>query len=103
MCVAPVCMCMCAYVCVCFKRGRVCKKEREYVCVVCARLLACLCVCVCVCVCFYERVPAVSPSRSGDVAVYVLDLQQPSLPTAFYSALVSIFGQPNQSAGHSEP
>ena len=31
-----------------------------------------------------------SPSRGGDVAVYVFDMNQPSLPTLFYSALVSI-------------
>ena len=32
-----------------------------------------------------------SPSPSGDVAVYVFDINQPSLPTPFYSVLVSIF------------
>ena len=31
-----------------------------------------------------------SPSRGGDVAVYVFDLNQPSLPTLFYSVLVSV-------------
>ena len=31
-----------------------------------------------------------SPSRGGDVTVYVYDRNQPSLPTAFYSVLVSI-------------
>ena len=33
-----------------------------------------------------------SPSRGGDVAVYVFDLKQPSLPTLFffYSVLVSV-------------
>ena len=31
----------------------------------------------------------VSPSR-GDVAVYVFDIHQPSLPTPFYSVLVSV-------------
>ena len=35
-------------------------------------------------------VPAGSPSRSGDVAVSVFDINQPRLPTAFYSVLVSI-------------
>ena len=35
-------------------------------------------------------VPAGSPSRGGDVAVYVFDINQPSLPTPFYSVLVSI-------------
>ena len=36
-------------------------------------------------------VPAGSPSRGGDVAVYVFDINQPSLPTPFYPVLVSIF------------
>ena len=31
-----------------------------------------------------------SPPRGGDVAVYVFDINQPSLPTPFYSVLVSI-------------
>ena len=31
-----------------------------------------------------------SPSRGGDVAVYVKDINQPSLPTLFYSVLVSV-------------
>ena len=31
-----------------------------------------------------------SPSRGGDVAVYVFDVNQPSLPTPFYSVLVSV-------------
>ena len=35
-------------------------------------------------------VPAGSPSRGGDVKVYVLDINQPSLPTPFYSVLVSV-------------
>ena len=35
-------------------------------------------------------VPESSPSRGGDVAVYVFDINQPSLPTPFYSVLVSI-------------
>ena len=35
-------------------------------------------------------VPAGSPSRGGDVAVCVFDRNQPSLPTSFYSVLVSI-------------
>ena len=35
-------------------------------------------------------VPAGSPSRGGNVAVYVFYINQPSLPTAFYSVLVSI-------------
>ena len=35
-------------------------------------------------------VPAGSPSRGGDVAVDVFDTNQPSLPTPFYSVLVSV-------------
>ena len=35
-------------------------------------------------------VPAGSPSRGEDVAVSVLDVNQPSLPTLFYSVLVSV-------------
>ena len=35
------------------------------------------------------HVPVGSPSRCGDVAVYVFDINQPSLPTPFYSVLVS--------------
>ena len=35
-------------------------------------------------------VPAGSPSRGGDVMVYVTDINQPSLPTPFYSVLVSV-------------
>ena len=35
-------------------------------------------------------VPAGSPSRSGDVTVYVYGINQPNLPTPFYSVLVSI-------------
>ena len=31
-----------------------------------------------------------SPSRGGDVIVYVKDINQPSLPTPFYPVLVSI-------------
>ena len=31
-----------------------------------------------------------SPSRGGHVAVYVIDVNQPSLPTPFYSVLLSI-------------
>ena len=36
------------------------------------------------------RVPAGSPSRGGDVAACVFDINQPSLPTPFYSVLVSV-------------
>ena len=36
------------------------------------------------------RVPAGSPSRGGDVTVYVTDINQPCLPTPFYSVLVSV-------------
>ena len=39
---------------------------------------------------FHQTVPAGSPSRGGDVAVYVSDINQPSLPTPFYSVLVSV-------------
>ena len=35
-------------------------------------------------------VPASSPLRGGDAAAYVLDINQPNLPTLFYSVLVSI-------------
>ena len=35
-------------------------------------------------------VPAESPSRGGDVTVYVFEITQPSLPTPFSSVLVSI-------------
>ena len=31
-----------------------------------------------------------SPSHGGDLTVYVSDINQPSLPTSFYSVLVSI-------------
>ena len=33
----------------------------------------------------WGQLPAGSPSRSGDVAVYVFDTSQPSLPTPFYT------------------
>ena len=36
------------------------------------------------------HVPAGSPSRGGDVAVHTFYINQPSLPTPFYSVLVSI-------------
>ena len=36
------------------------------------------------------EVPTGSPSRGGDVAVYVLDINQLSLPTPLYSVLVSV-------------
>ena len=36
------------------------------------------------------RSPAGSPSRGGDVMVYVFDIKQPSLPTPFYFVLVTI-------------
>ena len=35
--------------------------------------------------------PAGSPSHGGDVAVYVSDINHPSLSTAFCSVLMSIF------------
>ena len=34
-------------------------------------------------------VPVGSPARGGDVAVNVFDINQPGLPTPFYSALAS--------------
>ena len=42
------------------------------------------------CIIFVRASPAGSPSRGGDVTVYVCDINQPSLPTPFYSVLVSI-------------
>ena len=39
---------------------------------------------------FALPVPVGSPSRGGDVAVYVFDINHPSLPTHFYSVLVSV-------------
>ena len=38
----------------------------------------------------FTAVPAGRPSRGGDVAVYVFDINHSSLPTPFYSVLVSI-------------
>ena len=35
-------------------------------------------------------VPTGSPPRGGDVAVYVFDINQPSLPTPFYAIFVSV-------------
>ena len=35
-------------------------------------------------------IPAGSPSRGGDAAVYIFDIKQPSLPTPLYSVLVSV-------------
>ena len=37
-----------------------------------------------------RSVPTGSPSRGGDVALHVFDINQPSLPTPFYSVLVSV-------------
>ena len=40
---------------------------------------------------FFHCIPTGSPSRGGDVAVYVFDINQPSLPTTpFYSVRVSV-------------
>ena len=36
------------------------------------------------------RVPMGSPSRGWDVVVYAFDINQPNLPTPFYSVLVSV-------------
>ena len=38
----------------------------------------------------FSPVPAGSLSRGGDVAVYIFDINQPSLLTRFYSLLASI-------------
>ena len=38
---------------------------------------------------FYATLPTGSPSCGGDVAIYV-GIYQPSLPTSFYSVLVSV-------------
>ena len=40
--------------------------------------------------CISVSVPKGSPSRGGDVAVYVFDINQLSLPTPFYSVLVPV-------------
>ena len=40
--------------------------------------------------CYLHTVPAGTPWRSWDVTVYVLDINQPSLPTPFSSVLVSV-------------
>ena len=37
-----------------------------------------------------NAVPVDSPSHGGDVRVYVFDINQPSLPTPFYSVLVPV-------------
>ena len=39
---------------------------------------------------YLEQVPTGTPSRGGEVAVFVFDINQPSLPTAFYTVLASI-------------
>ena len=39
---------------------------------------------------YLTKVPADSPSRGGDVKVYVFNINQPSLLTPFYSVLVSV-------------
>ena len=39
---------------------------------------------------YADNVLAGSPSRGGDVTVYVYDIKQPSLPTPFNSVLVSV-------------
>ena len=40
--------------------------------------------------CLSEGSPPGSPSRGGDVAAYVKDINQPSLPTPFYSVFLSV-------------
>ena len=47
-------------------------------------------VCIFVAQVYVILVPTGSPSCGGDVAVYVLDTNQPNLPTPFHSILVSI-------------
>ena len=42
------------------------------------------------CFLFVFQVPAGPPSCGGDAAVYVFDINHPSLSTPFYSVLVSI-------------
>ena len=41
--------------------------------------------------CLLRSVPWGSSFLGGDVMVYVTDINQPSLPTPFYSVLVSVF------------
>ena len=60
-------------------------------------LVFCLFLCLSVCLSFSLvtsnwslSVPADSSSRGGDIAVHVFDINQPSLPTPFYSVLVII-------------
>ena len=36
------------------------------------------------------QAPTGSPSRGGDVAVYVFDINQPRLPTPFHPVIVSV-------------
>ena len=55
-----------------------------------SRVLLCTCMMTCV-LRIAPIVPAGSPSRGGDVAVYVFDINQPSLLTPFYSVLVSVY------------
>ena len=35
-------------------------------------------------------VPVSSPSRGGDIAIYVFEINQPNLPTLLFSILVSV-------------
>ena len=46
--------------------------------------------CIVCCVNTSFLVPTGSPSRGGDVAVYVFDINELSLPTPFHSVLVSV-------------
>ena len=47
---------------------------------------------ICIILCYislcFLSVPTGSPSRGGDVAVYVFDINQPSLPTPFFIILL---------------
>ena len=44
----------------------------------------------CLWLCIRSAAPVGSPSCGGDVAVCIFDINQPSLPTPFYSGFVSI-------------
>ena len=98
-----LCLCLSVYVslslslCLCFS---VSVSLSMFLCLcfsVSLSLFLCLCLSVYVflslslCLCFSVRTGSRSPSRGGDAAVYVFDINQPSLPTPFfYSILVSV-------------
>ena len=58
--------------------------------VIAAVFVCCCCCCCCFAAAVAAAVPAGLPSRGGDVTVYVLDINQPSLPHSFYSVLLSV-------------